>query len=700
MIRLDGVSVPQTDRSYLGYSAYDHQAAAEDLLTGSDEFFAINASPTGSGKTYSWLKPAMETGIDTIAVFPTNALVTDQVEAANELKQSHFGDDVGVIKVTSETVAAWREELGRGSPLSKGKALRQRVARSLDRNRVTILCTNPDTLTLVRRNLYNHYRLKQQFDRFEMLVVDEFHVADVKQRETLLFLIDELYSIPSRYAKTDKFYFLSATMNEGKTKRPLRRRIEDDIGATPSVLTADSKSDSRVSGDGGDWRRVMPQVALNLRVAPTFRTADELLSDGTFEEFVSFCGGGQTVVMLDGVHEVDRVYEALKERIDGRVRRITGFNRGDVRGKIDQFDVLVSNSAVEVGLNFQPERLVFSAHNAGTLVQRLGRLRDRGDDSSYRAWCYLPESVHARLQTELQSTDEPVPRSKFEKTAIETFENRCDYSSYSWRWADLEAYHHLKDRVDNTPSDEADAVFNDGIERIRRHFYEPYDCSFEKSDLERLESGLDCDLLDRLQPYRGDGLQVMVRDHEAEEMKLYDLFHILRWGQVRFRSRRSFREQLDTDEREFYDGYGSYAVGFCEYYGKFDTDQADEEEYAGRSVRLHDAGGRLHDSKQKPDSQRDPIVTDGLDVDVDSNNAPEPDGLSYLSDEMIECERLCYVLPGNPKYNQTEYDFDDFFFVYALDDASITLGTTALYAHCLVQDRVEAESKGRDWGWD
>jgi CRISPR-associated endonuclease/helicase Cas3 len=698
MIQLDGVSVPQTDREYLGHRAYDHQAAAEDLLTGSDEFFGINASPTGSGKTYSWLKPAMETGIDTIAVFPTNALVTDQVEAANELKQDHFEDNIGVIKATSETVATWREELSRGSPLSKGKALRQRVTRSLDCNRVTILCTNPDTFTLVRRNLYNHYRLKQQFERFEMLVVDEFHMADVKQRETLLFLVDELYSIPSKYAKTNKFYFLSATMNEGETKRPLRHRIERDIGATSSVLTTDSKPDSQVSA--GDWRRVMPRIALDLRVASTFDTADKLLSGKSFEEFVSFCGSGQTVVMLDGVHEVDRVYEALQEQLDRRVRRITGFNRGDVRGKINNFDVLVSNSAVEVGLDFQPERLIFSAHNAATLVQRLGRLRDRGDDSSYRAWCYLPESVHARLHTELQNVDRPIPRSKFEQAVVTTFDDRCDYSSYSWRWADLEAYHHLKERVSNTRSDEADTVFNDGIERIRRHFYEPYDRSFEKSDLERLEKGLDYNLLDRLQSYRGDGLQVMVRDHDAKEMKLYDLFHLLRWGQVQFRSRRSFRERLNAEEREFYDGYGSYAVGFCEYYGKLDTDHVTENKYAGRSVRLHDAGGRLHDLKQKPDSQREPIVTDGLDINVDSNSAPEPDGLSYLSDEMVECERLCYVLPGNPKYNQSEYDFDDFFFIYALDDASITLGITALYTHCLVQDRVEAESRGRDWEWD
>jgi CRISPR-associated endonuclease/helicase Cas3 len=697
MIRLDGVCVPQTDQPYLNHSAYDHQAEAEKLLTSTDEFFALNASPTGSGKTYSWLKPALEAGIDTIAVFPTNALIADQVETARELKRQHFGDDVEIVEATSETVAEWRES-GRKKRVSKGKALRKRMTEALDRNRATVLCTNPDILTLIRRDMYNHHRLKQHSERFEMLVADEFHLADVKQRNTLLFLMDEMYSTPETFVRTNRFYLLSATLEGNETDRPLDRRIREDIGVDPVELTADAQPAATVGGD--DWRRVMPPVEIDLRTAPTFGTADELLSKATREEFVSFCADGQTVVMVDGVDEVDRLYETLGEQLDGTVRRITGFNRGDVREKIESFDVLVSNSAVEVGLDFQPEQLVFSAHDSPTLVQRLGRLRDRGDDLNYRAWCYVPDSVHGRLEQELRSHERPITRATFEQAAAEAFTGSCDYSSYSWRWADLEAYHHVKNRVESATSDQADRVYNEGVERIRRHFYEPYDRSLGKSDLKRLENGLDYRLLDRLQSYRGDGLQVMVRDHVADEMKLYDIFHILRWGRVKFHSRRAFRERLDDRERQFYDGYASYAVGFCDYYGKFDTDYADEGEYGGRRVRLHDGGGFLLDLKKQPDAQREPTVADGLQVEIDPNGAPRAEGISALNDELFDCERLCYVLPGNPSSNSSVYDFGDFFFVYPMDDASITLGTTALYAHCLVQDRIEAEVTERDWSWD
>jgi len=65
---------------------------------------------------------------------------------------------------------------------------------------------------------------------------------------------------------------------------------------------------------------------------------------------------------------------------------------------------------------------------------------------------------------------------------------------------------------------------------------------------------------------------------------------------------------------------------------------------------------------------------------------------------MTDAERLCYVLPGHPSANQTVYGLDDFFFLYSLGEDSIALGTTALYMHCLVQDRIE--SAEREWEWN
>lgn len=696
-VRLDGVSVPTVDDEYLDFQPYDHQVEAEDLFDTRDSFFAVNTSPTGSGKTYSWLKPTLDHGFDTIAVYPTNALVADQLETACELVQEEYSkEQVGLVRATGESVAEWRDSAEAG--LNKGQALRRRVDQALTTNETTVLFTNPDILTLVRKEMYRHRSVKNHFDRFETIVLDEFHLADVKQRSTLLFLIDEIDALPSSQSRTSRFFFLSATP-EGTDQygRGLVTRLHEDVEVDPVELSADARPSEAVSAL--EWREVMPTVDLRLLAASTFRTADELLDSETVDEFASFCELEPTVVMLDGVHEVDRVWETLRDHCSGRVERITGFDRGDVDQKISSFDVLVSNSAVEVGLDFQPDRLVFSAHDAPTLVQRLGRLRYKDERASpHEVWCFVPGPVKAKIEASLE--DKPTnryTRSEFERIVRDAYTTGCDLSSFNRRWADLEAFHHVKQRAERATSDRRNEILNEGIERIERHFYRPYGREVEKSDLERLHEWTGYRVLDELQPYRGSGFQVMVKDRtdDRPELKLYDVFYLLRHGEVRFQPREQFREHLSSKEYRPYQAYGTYAVGFCEFFGRFESKT--DNEYTGRRVRLTDERGALHASKTESSEARTPVVVDGLSVRVDPDGAPPVDGLGHLQDEMIEAERLCYVLPGAPSANETIYDLDAFFFLYPVDDGSLALGTDAFYMHCLVHDRIESEES--HWGW-
>lgn len=697
MIPLDGVSVPCVDVDYLpGIVPYDHQADANELICSGEPFFAVNESPTGSGKTYSWLKPAIDEHLDTIAVFPTNALIADQVATAEEFLEDHRSDaDVSIIRATSKTIADWKNEYG----VSKGEALKRRVDQSLTSHGTTLLFTNPDTLTLVRKQMYHHRFVTTHFDRFEMVVFDEFHLADVKQRDSLLFLTDEMNELPSQYSRTNRLYFLSATPEGDDTSsRSVLTRLREDIRVDAKSLSASTRPTATASGD---WRAVMPPVNLRLHTSKTFRTAETLLDDETLDEFVSFCEQGRTVVMLDGVHEVDQVYEALSEHIVGTVRRITGFSKGNVSEKLASFDVLVSNSAVEVGLDFKPEQLVFSAHNAPTLIQRLGRLREIDNPEPLDAWCYLPESVDARLHASLssKSTDERISRETFERAVTTAFKNECDLSSFSRRWGELEAYQHVIERADDIPSGDArEEALDNGMDRIRRHYYDPYDRTFEREDLKRLHKWIEYDLIEELKSYRGSGLQVMIRDHDAGEMKLYDLFYLLRWGNVEFKPPERFREGLGEQESRYYDAYARYAVGFCEYHGKIPIEADGDDEYPGRGVFLHAEGKALHTMRNTPDRQRTPRVVDGLSVRTDRDSAPPVDGVDHLRDHMTDAERLCYVVPGHPSTNEAVYGLDEFFFLYSLGEDSIALGTTALYMHCLVQDRIE--SAEREWGWD
>jgi len=695
MKHLDGVSVPTLDREYLDFDPYDHQAEAEDIIREESSFFAINASPTGSGKTLSWLKPVIEERLDTIAVYPTNALIADQVEAAHQLRDHHYPDlDIGILEATGDEIAKWRDESG----ISKGKALRRYVGRSFDQDDLTLVFTNPDILTIIRKDMYRHRLVKSRFDRLELVVLDEFHLADVKQRDSLLFLVDEMNELGEQYSNTSRFYFLSATPEEDDSHgRSLYTRIQEDVRADPVSLSAEARPTTTTPSR--NWNAVMPPLDLALKESQTFRTADVLLEEDSLNDFVEFCSQKQTVVMLDGVHEVDRVYEELTDRLDLVVERITGFNRGEIEEKLESFDVLVSNSAVEVGLDFQPERLVFSAHNASTLIQRLGRLREREDCDRFEAWCYVPGPVRARIDASLpkSSPSNRINRSDFEAAVRESFHDECDLSSFSRRWGELEAYQHVIERKNDAPSELQAEVMEEGLARIERHYYEPYRRDFIEDDLKRLHGWTDYDVIDELKPYRGNGLQVMVRDHAADcRMKLYDMFYLLRWGDIKFKSKQHFRDDLNDEQRRYYSAYSSYAVGFCEYFGKIPTDR-EGDEYPGRSVSLHAESPSLWAMKNEADTQRTPEVVSGITAQVEADNAPPARNVDYLRDEMSDANRLCYVVPGHPSTVEATYGLDEFFFLYPLGEDSIALGTNALYMHCLVQDRIE--SKERDWGW-
>jgi len=93
-------------------------------------------------------------------------------------------------------------------------------------------------------------------------------------------------------------------------------------------------------------------------------------------------------MMLDGVHEVDQVYTSLAQSRPQWGRSNRWVSPENVREKLDTFETLVSNSAVEVGVDFDTEQIIFSGHDAASFFQRLGRLRTRPNRSA--AYAYVP----------------------------------------------------------------------------------------------------------------------------------------------------------------------------------------------------------------------------------------------------------------------------------------------------------------------
>lgn len=683
-----------------GFEPYAHQQDLRELFATESSFLAVNDSPTGGGKTMSWLAPVIENGEHALAVYPTNALIQDQKESIErELTETlvETGTDVDILTITANSL---RMDYTNEYPHAEtnGERLLALLRDKVHQHSGQVLVlTNPDIFVMMRRHLYGRAndpgsRIRP-LNEFETIVVDEFHRAGRKEQNTLLFLLDEMYDIGERYCALSQIVLLSATPTER-----LERRFEDAMSApytriTELPETVEQRPFDDAPTDG--WNPVMPPVDLDVRSAPTFGTADELLGDD-WEETREFAAReGKTVFILDGIHEVDRVYHRLDNALaDRTVVRIDGFHRGDLEHKLEDFDVLVSNSAVEVGIDFTVDRLVFSAHNQPSFLQRIGRLRTEPEVQAAR--CYVPSSVSAALDEVPRSSR--LSRSVVVETLSSAYYDPRDIESFDWRYSAAEAYSHVRQRAWDSNSESAEAVKDQGWERITRHFGDQHDLN--RSNIERRVDVIDEAIEKTLQWYRGGSLQALVYDRTAdadEKVKTYNLFYLLRYGDVTFYPRGEFIETVVPDEyAAAAEHAATFVNGYCTYDGTINT----ESEY-GREVTLEattEALNWLKSGDGEHQKTRKPRILSELSVDVDVEDGSNRIGssLEHLRGELKdELDILCYAVDSSPGKAKSQYKLGPFFFLYGMLVAgdglkSAALGTDALYLHCADEDKSNA----------
>jgi CRISPR-associated endonuclease/helicase Cas3 len=680
-IDLAGVALRTHDEPYVfDYAPYGHQLCLRELFREESPFVAVNDSPTGGGKTSSWLEPTLDHRLDTVAVYPTNALVEDQRLGIEDAVES-ADHDITVLKVTSDSLSEKRTEY---SVQSHAEVIDRWVQEHRDEQ--VLFLTNPDIFVMMCRDLYA--KPARSFKRFELAVMDEFHRAGLKERSTLRYLLDELLERDN--TRLERIVFLSATPDEEQ-----EATFERAMTAPYRRVTEEEELERRsfTGSLGDDWRAVMPPVELELRTAPTFGTADVLLDDER-ESTLEFCRGGRTVLMLDGIHEVERVYTWLDAELGCQVERIDGFNSENKREKLKSFDVLVSNSAVEVGIDFDVDRILFAGHNESSFLQRLGRLRT--EEQSRPARCYVPRPIKRELD---DLGGERLSRDDLRNRLETAYPNPRQPETFGWRYSASEALEHLETRLRNTPSDLSNAVRELGIDRVHRHFLADNRLGF--SDIERTADTIDWRVLRDLQWYRGDSVQALVWDATDEGLRSYDLFYLLRYGDVAFYERSTFERIIDDVYADEINRKARYVDGFCTYHGTIDT----TDEGYGRDVAFTGGslGGWIAETK---DAGRKPRVQDGLKLTVDSDGLePVRNGsvdvlnrrLKNRSDRMGDPDKddggvLCFPVVGTTDVIKHTYGLGDFFFLYPVwlttgDAYSLALGTEALYLHCHVQER-------------
>ena len=419
--------------AYLSYSKmplksgqmYEYQA---EFVEAEGNVIVLDA-PTGSGKTLAALKRVIDRGVSAIFVYPTNALVQDQLRAMKQLLEKQLGLKPNIIGPDPDTGKAYRvdeiEERMRSTDIdllfmtgdtlealsastggkSKGSILDLIFTATHKSGRIRILLTNPDTLYLAFiGKYYRHGRISEQIDTFQTIVLDEFHLYSGPLLAKILYMINVVRGNPSR--PSVELIILSATHGDAL-------RLLIDSYSDLRVVKAKPLNQEPKSG-----RPIRQKSICEVRVASGV-LSDETKVKEVAEAIITFYDApldGQTprvkvLAIFSSVYFSVQVTEAVRRILKERglesekiVHQIHGLIPKEDRLKtIDDLEnaILIGTSAIEVGIDFNVPFLIFEALDVGSFLQRFGR---GGRHQECQMIMYVPLSLETQLTSKASFT--------------------------------------------------------------------------------------------------------------------------------------------------------------------------------------------------------------------------------------------------------------------------------------------------------
>lgn len=384
--------LPLVDHPASHSPLYPHQVAMWDAWDHCPSI--LLPAKTGTGKTRAAMLPVLRRGEWAVAIYPTNELVKDQVRAV-----ARFAEEEGV-EPAIWTPEAWQasdraERYSRAdhvlTPIdgalldqwqevmhcrSRGEALR----RLLDPDKPKIVFTNPDILFLIL-GLQYHAEPFEALRRYGTLIIDEFHAYQGVELAHALIMV----ALARGFGIFRRVVLLSATPHS-EVRELLDRAIGPmviDSGRQPEHGAAEAPGAAADGRVGTRWRTAVHEV----EVTPVQITGGDPV-EALLSQIVQLrpelerlraespeTGYLPAVVIVNSVLNAIRLEDRLVEY--GFPRDCLAIIRGlshrairDTRGKL----LALGTSAIEVGLDFHCDYLLFEALEAASFLQRFGRV--------------------------------------------------------------------------------------------------------------------------------------------------------------------------------------------------------------------------------------------------------------------------------------------------------------------------------------
>lgn len=609
---LSGTWIPQSgDESVfpLGENADLHQKEMYDELRQGNSDAILNTNPTGAGKTLSWVAPTIRSGEwgdgwRVLATYPTKALVEDQyntilehferyyrsdeynpkrefhLETQNNEKVLTNGDEVyplseRVVRSTSDTVE--------DTTTSKIEEVIVESTKPSLSGVPTVVLTTPDTLTAIAADLPFDADEASTLADFNRIVVDEFHLANPRGKRLLPFHLDVTMNLPS-LPYLDKLVFLSATP------------IPDYIERVESAFDSHHVTNETRETPDTESRHILPEADLHVTSRDMFSNG-EWLADNIDAVVDFYEPAGQMLVVLDSVREVDEVYNALEEETDLTAGRIYGWKKKGRAETIKEADVVVGNTAVEVGIDFDDlNRVISTAYEPTSAIQRIGRMRHSEDIDDYEIALITKPKVHSRI---VRQGQKGLGRQELESVLVDELRDSTDLPYYEllcaayaqYLWHDSEEYEGDKPLKAGYVSEISDE--EEYSEIAYKHFADGAEESLRESlDVEGLWHSVDeirgqfyrdghgnYPIFEEMHTFRPSSLSCLILDKTdcEEPIKTYQLHHALKYCEG----------YLVENKSEF--------VSECEKHLEFDESQKElVEDNSGYVCAYFVANGKRH----------------------------------------------------------------------------------------------------------
>lgn len=444
----DPLHIPEELRARLpsGFRLYKHQVDTyRELLNGSADVI-FNIALTGDGKSLAGQLPALVRGginWSTLIMYPTNELINDQVAHLEQTQKTWQADmHFGQLNAAELDRLFTSENYER-----RGDAL-LRVLRNQD-----ILLSNPDIFHFVMHQFYTHTMdaldrysavLSQRFSQFTF---DEFHIFQAPEVVSILNALLFLTEVGGA-ARRPKFLFLSAT--PGDLMLDYLDRSGLHIAQVAGCYTTE--------GEQENFRRILNATELNFVSQPRAVDWVEMHREDILLQFLlDHQPGAKGAIIVNSIASAQRIYEliqplfaryglsaALNTGLIGRTRRQASY----------QADMLIGTSTVDVGVDFQINFLVFESRDAGSFLQRLGRLgRHAGYERNgcsypfekFIAYGLLPDWIISRLFTAqpgavaLLTTQQEVDRQSLAQAIYTAYPSPTTFDRYAQSWGKLQS---------------------------------------------------------------------------------------------------------------------------------------------------------------------------------------------------------------------------------------------------------------------